>query len=180
MFVLRDPFFWAFIGMFGLLGGAAVVSGTSLRKYALLGFAIVMICDLARVILVLPLCPQPRFEMGHWNWIAGGIILAAALVFAFPAFSIKWWAAPDENMVLRTTGIYGIVRNPIYLADILFSLGLAIVFRSIMGIALIPLWWAGFLFLVLIEEESLERALGQSYLDYKRRVRGRIIPGLPI
>lgn len=180
MFALQDPFFWAFIGMFGLLGGAAVVSGTRLRRYALLGFAIVMICDLARAILVLPLCPQPRFEMGNWNWIAGGIILASALVFAVPAFSIKWWAAPDENMALKTTGIYGIVRNPIYLADVLFSLGLAIVFRSIIGIALIPLWWAGFLFLILIEEESLQRALGQPYLDYKRRVKGRIIPGLPI
>jgi protein-S-isoprenylcysteine O-methyltransferase Ste14 len=180
MFVLQNPFFWAFIGMFGLLAGTAVVSGTKLGRYAPLGFVIVMVCDLARVMLVLPFCLQPRFEIGYWNWIAGGIILAAALVFAAPTFSIKWWSAPDGNMVLKTTGIYGIVRNPIYLADILFSLGLAIVFRSIIGIALVPLWWAGFLFLVLIEEGRLERTLGQPYLDYKQRVKGRIIPGLPI
>jgi len=83
-------------------------------------------------------------------------------------------------MVLRTTGIYGMVRNPIYLADILFSLGVAIMFRSIIGVALIPLWWAGFLFVILIEESSLERTLGQSYQEYKRRVKGRIIPRLPI
>jgi protein-S-isoprenylcysteine O-methyltransferase Ste14 len=180
MFVLQDPFFWAFIGMFGLLADTAVLSGTKLSRSAPLGFALVMVCDSARIILVLPFCSQPRFDMGVWNWIVGGIILVAASIFAIPAFSIKWWAAPDDSTVLKTTGIYGIVRNPIYLADILFSLGLAIVFRSIIGIALIPLWWAGFLFLVLIEEESLERALGQPYLDYKRRVKGRIIPGLPI
>jgi protein-S-isoprenylcysteine O-methyltransferase Ste14 len=180
MFVLQDPFFWAFLGMFGLLAGIAVVSGTKLGRYAPLGFIIVMICDLSRIMLVLPLCPQPRFEIGYWNWIAGGIILVAALVFAVPAFSIKWWAAPDKNMAFKTTGIYGIVRNPIYLADVLFTLGFAIIFRSIIGIALIPLWWAGFLFLVLVEEESLERTLGQPYRDYRLRVKGRIIPGLPI
>ena len=66
------------------------------------------------------------------------------------------------------------------LADVLFSLGFAIMFRSTIGVALVPAWWAGFLFVVLTEEESLERALGQPYLDYKQRVKGRIIPGLPI
>jgi protein-S-isoprenylcysteine O-methyltransferase Ste14 len=180
MFVLQDPFFWAFIGMFGLLAGTALVSGIELGRNALLGFAVVMVCDVARIILVLPFCPQPRFEIGVWNWVAGGIILAAALVFAVPALSIKWWAAPEGDMVLRTSGIYGVVRNPIYLADVLFSLGFAIMFRSIIGVALVPVWWAGFLFIVLMEEESLERTLGQPYLDYKQRVKGRIIPGLPI
>ena len=180
MFVLQDPFFWAFVGMFGLLAGTALVSGTKLGRNALLGFAVVMVCDVARIVLVLPFCLQPRFEIGVWNWIAGGIILAAALVFAVPALSIKWWAAPEENTVLRTSGIYGIVRNPIYLADVLFSLGFAIMFRSTIGVALVPVWWAGFLFVVLTEEQSLERTLGQPYLDYKQRVKGRIIPGLPI
>jgi hypothetical protein len=53
MFALQDPFFWAFTGMFGLLAGAAVVSGTKLGRCTPIGFAIVMVCDLARVILVL-------------------------------------------------------------------------------------------------------------------------------
>jgi protein-S-isoprenylcysteine O-methyltransferase Ste14 len=178
--IFRDPFLWAFIGMFGLLAGAAMVSGTKLGRCPLLGFAVVMVCDLARIVLVLPFCPQPRFEVGIWHWIAGGAILIVALAFAVPALSTKWWAAPDGRMVLKTTGIYGIVRNPIYLADVLFSLGFAIMFRSIVGVALTPVWWAGFLLVVLIEEESLGRTLGQSYLDYKQRVKGRIIPGLPI
>jgi protein-S-isoprenylcysteine O-methyltransferase Ste14 len=139
-----------------------------------------MICDVARIVLVLPFCPQPRFEIGMWNWIVGGIILAAALAFAVPALSVKWWAAPERNIVLRTSGIYGVVGNPIYLAEVLFSLGFVFMFRSIIGVALVPVWWAGFLFIVLMEEESLERTLGQPYLDYKKRVKVRIIPELPI
>jgi protein-S-isoprenylcysteine O-methyltransferase Ste14 len=180
MFVLTNPFFWAFVGMFGLLMGTALVSGTKLGRNALVGLATIMICDSSRIILVLPFCIQPRFEIGMWNWILGGAILAAACVFAVPALSIDWRTAPESKTILKTNGIYSVVRNPIYLGDILFSLGFAILFRSIIGLALVPIWWAAFLALVLVEEASLERALGQVYLDYKQQVKGRIIPGLPI
>ncbi len=178
--VLTNLFFWAFLGMFGLLVGIALVSGIKAGQNALLGLVTIIVCDLSRIILVLPFCPQPRFEIGIWNWIIGGIVLAAAMVFGIPALSINWRTAPDSKMVLKTNGIYGVVRNPIYLTDILFSLGFAILFGSVIGVALIPVWWVAFLAIVLVEETSLERVLGQRYLDYKQRVRGRIIPGLPV
>ncbi len=180
MFVLTNPFFWAFVGMFGLLVGIALVSGIKLGQSALIGFTTILVCDAARIILVLPFCTQPRFEIGLWNWVIGGTILAAALVFAVPALSINWRTAPDTKTVLKTDGVYAIVRNPIYLADILFTLGFAVMFRSMIGIALVPIWWLAFLSLVLVEEASLERVLGQRYLDYTSRVKGRIIPGLPV
>ncbi len=176
----QDPFLWAFVAMCGLLASTAIVSGTRLGRCPPFGFMIVSVWELARVILVLPICPQPRFDIGGWNWAAGAVSRASAFVFASAALSIKPWAAPDESMTLRTTGLYGVVRNPVYLADILISLGFAIGFGSIIGVALIPVWWAGFLLIALIEEQSLERVLGQSYLDYRQKVRGRIIPGLPI
>jgi protein-S-isoprenylcysteine O-methyltransferase Ste14 len=180
MFILTNLFFWAFIGMFGLLVGIAFVSGIRLGQNAFFGLITIMISDLSRIILALPFCPQPRFEVGIWNWIIGGIFLAIALVFGVPALSIDWHTAPDNKMLLKTNGIYSIVRNPIYLTDILFTLGFAVMFRSIIGIALVPIWWAAYLAIVLVEETSLERALGQRYLDYKQQVKGRIIPGLPI
>ena len=83
-------------------------------------------------------------------------------------------------MNLKTSGFYRIVRNPLYLSDMLWCLGLAVMFRSKIGVALVPLWWAGLWLLTLIEEENLERKLGQVYVEYKHRVRGRILPGLPI
>ena len=180
MSILTDPFFWAFVGMFGLLVGIALVSGTKLGQNGVLGLTTILICDSSRIVLVLPFCLQPRFEIGMWNWIIGGIVLAVAMVFGVPALSIDWRTAPDSKTVLKTNGIYRVVRNPIYLADVSFSLGFAIMFRSIIGVALVPIWWAAFLSITLVEEASLERALGQLYLDYKQRVKGRIIPGLPI
>lgn len=180
MFIISNPFFWAFLSMFGLAGGIALVSGIKLGRNPLIGFLIIIITDAGRIALTLPFCIQPRLAMCIWNWIIGGIILAIGAIFALPALSIKWWSAPDKNMKLKTGGVYQIVRNPIYLADILFSLGFAVMFGSIIGMALTPVWWIGFLLIILVEEANLERTLGQPYLDYKKQVKGRIIPGLPV
>jgi protein-S-isoprenylcysteine O-methyltransferase Ste14 len=180
MTYLCNPFLWAMVSMFALVGAGVVVSGIDLGRRPLFGFAIVMVFVVGRFVLVMPPLAQPRFESGGWHLILGGILFVAGLVFSLPAFSIRPFTAPDESVVLKTTGFYGIVRNPIYLGEVLWSLGWSILFRSIIGVALVPLWWVGLLWLVLIEEESLERELGEPYLEYKARVRGRIIPGLPI
>ena len=166
--------------MFALVGGGVVVSGNKPGRHPLFGILIVVIFILGRAFLVLPPVIQPRFEIGAWRWVFGGILFAAGLLFCLPALTIKPFTAPDECTELKTTGFYGIVRNPIYLGELLWCLGWAILFRSIVGVALLPFWWAALLFLSLIEEESLEREIGRPYIEYKKRVRGRIIPGLPI
>ena len=176
---LYDPFFWALISMFGLVAACSVVGSEKVGEKTLLGFAIVVVFDLGRVVLVLPFCPQPRFEIGGLHWVVGGVIFGLGLIFCIPALKIRPFNAPNEKLELQTSGFYGIVRNPIYLAEVLWCLGWAVMFRSVVGVALVPLWWAGLLCLILIEEGSLERALGQPYLEYKQRVKGRIIPGLP-
>lgn len=180
MIFLKDPFFWAFVSMFALMGASQVVSGKNLGRYPLFGLIVVTIFDLGRFLLVLPFVSQPRFESSGWHWLMGGVILALGLIFSIPALRIKPFTAPDEKIELKTTGFYGIVRNPVYLGELLWCLGWAILFRSSIGVALVPFWWAGLLCHTLIEEQSLERELGKVYWDYKARVRGRIIPGLPI
>lgn len=180
MTFIYDPFFWALLSMFALVGAGVVVGSKKLGSYPLFGIVIVIIFVLGRVILVLPPLIQPRFEIGGWHWIIGGALFAAGLFFCLPGITIRPFTAPDGYTELKTTGLYGIVRNPIYLGELLWGLGWAIMFCSTIGVSLLPLWWAGLLFLVLVEEASLERELGLPYLKYKERVRGRIIPGLPI
>ena len=97
-----------------------------------------------------------------------------------PCFLIKPLNVAEKDMGLVTTSLYKYTRNPIYLGEILWCLGWSILNGSVIGVALVPIWWAGFIFLTLIEEESLEHALGTKYLDYKKKIKGRIIPGLPI
>ncbi|MFZ1119488.1 MAG: methyltransferase [Candidatus Binataceae bacterium] len=180
MSFFEDPFFWALVSMFGLAGAEALVGSVRLAGFRSLGFVTVGLFTLGRVVLVLPAIPQPRFAAGHWSWVVGGVIFALGVVFALPVFTIRPITGPEAGVSLRTRGFYGIVRNPLYLADVLWCLGWAVMFRSEIGIALVPLWWAGLWLLTIIEEESLERKLGQPYLEYKRRVRGRILPGLSL
>jgi len=180
MTFLKDPFFWAFISMFAVLASSQIVGSKKLGKHPLFGFIVVATFALGRVVLVLPWLPQPRFEISGWHWIAGGLIFAVGMVFSIPALTIKPFTVPDENISLKTSGFYGVVRNPLYLAEVLWCLGWSVTFRSIIGVLLVPFWWGSLLFIALLEEESLERKLGQPYLEYKKRVRSRIIPGLPI
>lgn len=175
-----NPFFWALISMFGLVVACAFVGNKKMGKYPLVGITIVVLFDLGRVLFVLPFCTQPRLDLAGQHWLIGGSIFVAGLIFCSPGVYIKPFTAPDEDVKLNTTGFYAIVRNPIYLGEVLWCLGWAIMFRSIIGVALVPFWWAGLLCLVLIEEKSLERELRNEYREYKRKVKGRIIPGLPI
>ena len=180
MTFLNNPFFWAFISMFGLVGCGAVVSGTKLGKFPIFGAIVVFIFDLGRIILVLPFCQQSRFDIWGMHMYIGGFIFIVGVVFCAPALIIKPITGPDNSISLKTSGFYSIVRNPIYTGELLWCLGLAICFRSLIGVSLIPIWWIALLFHIAKEEESLERELGEIYVQYKIKVKGRIIPGLPI
>jgi len=180
MRIFGDPFFWTLVSMFGLAGATALVGSARLAKFRSLGFGAVGMFTLGPVVLVLPAVSQPRLVAGDWIWVAGGLIFAAGMVFALPVFTIRPITGPAAGVSLRTGRFYRIVRNPLYLSDVLWCLGWAVMFRSEIGIALVPVWWAGLWLLTIIEEESLERKLGQPYIEYRRRIRGRILPGLPL
>jgi len=177
-----DPFFWAMVSMLGMVGATSLFSMQKLRHNLWFVGIVLLLVTTGRFILALPFCPQPRFEIFGLHWIIGGIIIGlVAIIGAQPIFTVKWWAPPEEEgMKLRTTGIYGVVRHPIYLCELLWPLGLAIICRSTYGVALTPLWWSAFFIHALAEEAALEKELGAEYLEYKKKVRGRIIPGLPI
>ena len=177
---LEDPFFWAFMSMFAVVVSSQIVGSKKLGKSSLFGVVIVALFALGRVVLALPALPQPRFEIGIWHWVLGGILFVLGIVFSFPALTIKPFTVPDEKVVLNTTGFYGIVRNPIYLAELLWSLGWSIMFQSVIGVLLVPFWWGSLSCITTIEEESLAQRLGQPYLEYKKRIKSRIIPGLPL
>jgi protein-S-isoprenylcysteine O-methyltransferase Ste14 len=81
---------------------------------------------------------------------------------------------PDR---LVQAGPYAVVRNPIYLAHLIFAAGLALVFRSRVGAAILAgtaIWYQQ---RVVADEARLAEKFGAEYEAYRRRVR-RWIPGL--
>lgn len=178
MSLLTDAWFWAFVAMFGLHGATFVVSGHRLgRNISFVALSLTAV-TIGRFLLVLPFCPQPRFDISIWNWIIGGIVLLMSGVIGIPTLSIKWWRAPDPQTRLRTSWPYSLIRHPMYLSEFLWPIGWSIVWGSIYGLALTPIWCIGGLLHVLVEEEQLEEELGTQYQEYKRRVRGRFFPRL--
>ena len=179
MEILRDPFLWAFVSMAAIAPGDAIVSNV-LPRSRLLGLFVISSFMIGRTVLVLPYCLQPRFELSGLHLLLGAAVMAAGAAILIPAFRVHWTTGPDDSESLRTTGIYGFVRHPGYLGNVLLGLGWALIFRSTIGVALTAVWWLAFVLHAMIEEASLERTYGTAYRNYKVRVRGRLLPGLPL
>jgi protein-S-isoprenylcysteine O-methyltransferase Ste14 len=108
-------------------------------------------------------------------FLPGIVLLLAslALVALFQFFRAKTHIEPwQPTSVIIESGVFRYSRNPIYLAYCIAMLGGGLLLDSWWGIvAIAPL--AGLLQVLVIrkEETYLETKFGDSYLDYKRRVR---------
>jgi protein-S-isoprenylcysteine O-methyltransferase Ste14 len=81
----------------------------------------------------------------------------------------------EENQKVVDTGMYSIVRHPMYMAMSLFYMSISVVLGSYTG--LIPGIMLPFLLTIRIknEEKLLEEAL-EGYKEYKEKVKFRMIP----
>ena len=62
-----------------------------------------------------------------------GLAGAGAQVGSKPGLYIKPFTGPGDKVDLEIAGFYGIVRNLIYLGEVLWFKGWTIMFRSIIG-----------------------------------------------
>ena len=177
--LLTDPLFWALVSMAVAPAGDAIVSNV-LPRSRLLGTLVVGTFMLGRTVLVLPFCSQPRFELAGFHWLVGGLTMAIALAVLVLSMRVGWTTGPKSDEELQTRGTFGLVRHPGYLGNLLLGLGWSVMFRSVIGVALTVVWWLVMVLHALIEEAALERTYGSAYTEYKARVPGRIIPGLPV
>lgn len=101
---------------------------------------------------------------------AGGILLFASLkLFRQEGNNPEPWK-PVDTFIAQ--GVYLRTRNPMYLAMAFIYLAIAIYFQSLGALFLfVPLIVMIGQFVIAREEAYLERKFGQSYLDYKTKVR---------
>jgi len=122
--------------------------------------------------------PISRISLAHWisAIIAGfmiiiGLALAAAGIRNFSRAGTPVYSN-EPTRTLVTTGIHGWTRNPIYLGMFLVYGGLGIAVRSpSILILMLPLAIAIRYGVGAREEAYLERRFGDTYRDYKARVR---------
>jgi protein-S-isoprenylcysteine O-methyltransferase Ste14 len=114
------------------------------------------------------------------SW-AGGAVYLAGWAVMFTAIFQNRFAAPvvqdqtEQGQTVIDTGLYAVVRHPLYSGVLLLCSGMALWLESLAGLVgvLVLLMILGVR--IAIEEADLRRTL-PGYADYARRVRFRLIP----
>jgi protein-S-isoprenylcysteine O-methyltransferase Ste14 len=87
------------------------------------------------------------------------------VVFLTGLFTLKTLESYEGDLV--TTGIYSLIRHPMYLSFILWLVGLPFFFEALFSLILSPIFIANILFWRYLEEKELEKRFS-SYSDYKK------------
>lgn len=99
------------------------------------------------------------------------LLLYAGLLFKRAKTTVNPFR-PDTTSDIVDTGIYRITRNPMYLAMALVIFGVVIRMGSWLGLLPLGVFVIYItLFQIKPEEAALDSKFGQSYADYKERVR---------
>jgi protein-S-isoprenylcysteine O-methyltransferase Ste14 len=122
---------------------------------------------------------SPAFP--SWVKITGTMLLLLAFIFLFGALKENTFAAPvvkmqkERGQRVISTGLYGIVRHPMYSGATLLFIGTPLLLGSVYGLAF------GLLLIITIaarsigEEEMLKQELS-GYNEYMKVVKWRLIP----
>ena len=111
-------------------------------------------------------------------FIATVVFLAAYALYAEVMRENVWLSRTIEvehNQQVVSTGLYGIVRHPMYSATLLLFLSMPLVLASPWSFAIMLLYIPIIALRIRNEEQVLEREL-KGYTEYKQRVKYKLIP----
>jgi protein-S-isoprenylcysteine O-methyltransferase Ste14 len=116
-----------------------------------------------------------------WLEAAGGVLLLAASFFLFRAFHDNTFLSPlvriqsEREQRVVSTGVYAIVRHPMYLGALLMFVGVPLLLGSTWGLLAGAAMTLLLVARILGEERMLVRDLA-GYDEYRRKVRYRLVP----
>lgn len=120
-----------------------------------------------------------------WYTLPRPVVIAAAAVFliAYVLYAevlrentyLSRTIEVQENQTVIDTGLYGIVRHPMYSVTLLLFLAMPLVLGSVYSFVIFLVYPAIIAKRIKGEEAFLEKEL-EGYRDYKQKVRYRLIP----
>lgn len=123
-----------------------------------------------------------RFGWTHgsfWMVAAGELVLVGGYAIYFAAMRANHYASRvveiQEGQRLADTGVYGVVRHPMYLGAMLIYLGSPLVLGSLAGLP----FALAFPFLLAMRIRNKEAMLCrdlEGYAGYRERVRWKLVP----
>lgn len=116
-----------------------------------------------------------------WLVIVGNVLVAVGLVVAQLVVIQNGYAAAtitvEAGQRLVTTGLYGLVRHPMYVGGLVMMLGTPLALDSYWGLAvLVPS--VVVLGARIVDEERMLTEQLPGYREYRQRVRYRLIPNV--
>ncbi len=111
----------------------------------------------------------------------GGVTLLIGFAIVIVAIYQNAFALPtvedqtERGQTLVDTGLYRVVRHPLYLGMLLFFAGLALWLESYGGLVAVSVLLAVLLARTVVEEKTLKRTL-RGYTEYMETVRYRLLP----
>ena len=124
------------------------------------------------------------FRFGWTNVPAWVVILAAVILLAsYGMYAevmrenayLSRTVEVQENQKVIDTGLYGVIRHPMYTATIFLFLAIPLVLGSWIAFAVMLLYPAAIIARIGNEEKVLEEGL-QGYTEYKKKVKYRLVP----
>jgi protein-S-isoprenylcysteine O-methyltransferase Ste14 len=122
---------------------------------------------------------SPVFPL--WLKIVGGLLLIPALFFIQRAtmdnnyLSAAVRLQSDRGQQVVSTGVYAIVRHPLYLGLLFMLIGAPVMTGSLYGLIMSALVVVSLMFRIHGEEKMLLTEL-EGYAEYKQKVKYRLIP----
>ena len=117
---------------------------------------------------------------GWASWAAAAVFLLAYALYAEVLRENAYLSRTievQEGQKVVDTGLYGIVRHPMYAVTLFLFLSMPLVLSSPISFAVMLVYIPIIVKRIRNEEAVLEAGL-DGYAEYKRRVRYRLVPGL--
>ena len=121
----------------------------------------------------------------HWYMLPVGVSIGAAVLFlfAYVLYAEVLWEntylsrtiTVQQGQTVIDTGLYGIVRHPMYSVTLLLFLSMPIVLGSVYAFLIFLVYPFIIAKRIRHEEELLEKELS-GYREYKQKVKFRLIP----
>ena len=119
-------------------------------------------------------CVMPDWAV----WVAAGVFLASYLLYAEVLRENTYLSRTievQENQKVIDTGLYGIVRHPMYMATTVLFLAMPLVLASPISFIIMLGYIPVIAKRIKNEEKVLEEGL-EGYAEYKKKVKYRILP----
>lgn len=119
------------------------------------------------------------FPVTRFVSVAGEVLVGAGLFIIFLVYKENTFASatievvPDQKVI--STGLYAMVRHPMYMGALLMFIGIPLSLGSGLGVIILLLIMPALLWRLLDEEKFLAKNL-PGYPDYQAKVKQRLLP----